>query len=79
MEWRRSTFTYGGRRLGKVEVSVEKHGDVVLAGLQSDGECSAAILKHVSKKMAFNRAQYRKPTFFFFFFFNIMYIKSWLY
>lgn len=36
--------THRGRRLCKVEVSVQKHSDVILAGLQGDGQSSAAVL-----------------------------------
>lgn len=37
--------THRGRRLCKVEVSVQKHSDVVLAGLQGDGQRGAAVLQ----------------------------------
>lgn len=36
--------THRGRRLCKVEVSIQKHSNVVLAGLQGYGQSSAAIL-----------------------------------
>lgn len=43
--------THRRRRLGKVEMSVQKNSDVVLAGLQGDGQSSAAVLQDTATRI----------------------------
>lgn len=47
--WLVCARTHRRRRLCKVEVSIQKHSDVVLAGLQGNGQGSAAILRERSQ------------------------------
>ncbi|KAG7223174.1 hypothetical protein INR49_015782, partial [Caranx melampygus] len=50
------------RRLCKVEVSVQKHSDVVLAGLQGDGQRSAAVLQQYDEDEFVKKEGNRKDT-----------------
>lgn len=56
MTGRRRTHRRGGLR--KVEVSVQEYGDVVLAGLQGDGQRRAAVLTwtHTRTKVSGTRS-----------------------
>lgn len=41
--------THRGRRLCKIQVSIEKNSDVVLTGLQGNGQSTAAILHDMTR------------------------------